>query len=49
LKEVEELRRRYFSFKAMLSRTLKYRDLEVFGLNIGMKAHNKVHYHLSGG
>jgi len=47
LKEVEELRRRYFSVWAILSRTLKYRDLEVLGLNIAMKAHNKVHYHLS--
>ena len=44
LKEVEKLRRSYFSFKAMLSRTIKYRDLEVLGLNIGMKAHNKVHF-----
>jgi radical SAM superfamily enzyme YgiQ (UPF0313 family) len=45
--EVEKLRKRYFSLKAMLSRTLKYRDLEVLGLNIGMKAHNKVHFKLS--
>ena len=49
LMEVEELRRRYFSASAILSRTLKYRDLEVLGFNIAMKAHNKVHYHLSVG
>jgi hypothetical protein len=46
LQEVEKLRKRYFSFRAILSRTIKYRDLEVMGLNIGMKAHNKVHYNL---
>jgi radical SAM superfamily enzyme YgiQ (UPF0313 family) len=47
LKEVETLRRRYFSFRAILSRTIKYRDLEVLGFNIVLKAHNKVHFHLS--
>jgi radical SAM superfamily enzyme YgiQ (UPF0313 family) len=43
LQEVEKLRKKYFSFRAMLARTIKYRDLEVMGFNIGMKAHNKVH------
>ena len=46
LQEVEKIRKRYFSFRAILSRTIKYRDFEVMGLNIGMKAHNKVHYNL---
>ena len=47
LKEIERLRKSYFSYKAILSRTIKYRDLEVLGFNISMKAHNKVHYNLS--
>jgi hypothetical protein len=46
LQEVEKIRKRYFSFRAILSRTIKYRDFEVMGLNIGLKAHNKVHYNL---
>jgi radical SAM superfamily enzyme YgiQ (UPF0313 family) len=49
LREVDKLRRCYFSTRAILSRTLKYRDLEVLGFNIAMRAHNKVHYHLSAG
>ena len=44
IREVENLRKRYFSLRAMLSRTIKCRELEVLGFNIGMKAHNKVHY-----
>lgn len=46
LKEIEELRKDYFSIKSIMSRTMKYRNLEVFGYNIFQRSHNKVHYSL---
>lgn len=44
IKEIEELRKKYFSYKAILSRTTRFHSLEVLGFNISMKAHNKVHF-----
>lgn len=44
IKEVEKLRKKYFSYKAILSRTMRFRSMEVLGFNISMKAHNKVHF-----
>jgi radical SAM superfamily enzyme YgiQ (UPF0313 family) len=44
IKEVEKLRKKYFSYQAILSRTMRFRSMEVLGFNISMKAHNKVHF-----
>ena len=46
LKEVEKLRGDYFSARAIMSRTLKFRNTEVLGLNIFQRRHNKVHHSL---
>ncbi len=46
LRDVEKLRKDYFSLKLIMSRTMKFRDLEVLGLNIAQRSHNKVHHTL---
>lgn len=46
LKEIEQLRRDFFSMRAILSRTIKYQDAEVLGFNIFQRGHNKVHHAL---
>lgn len=46
LKDMENLRKRFFSIKAIVSRTLNYRSLTVLGFNISSRFHNKVNYAL---
>ena len=46
LKEMEKLRNDYFSFRDIMSRTMKYQDPKVFGFNIMQRSHNKVHHSL---
>lgn len=46
LKEIDTLRKEFFSMRSIMSRTLRYRDPEVLGFNIFQRSHNKVHYNL---